>query len=173
MSRTFTQSVARDIDVRVFETASTTGATGKTLAAIELSKNGGAFAAITPTQGELSGGWYRVSLTAVHTDTGGDLVLRATAVGCDDIEEFLGEVRAAPATEAAVTAVPAAVGALTVEAGYSLLEVQRLMAAVLLGDATTPAGDGEYTFTGLDGATVRVTVTRTGTSRVTDSLVET
>jgi hypothetical protein len=54
--------------------------TGATLA-VTISKGGGAFGSISPTVTERDNGWYAVELTADHTDTLGDLVVRATAVG--------------------------------------------------------------------------------------------
>lgn len=59
-----------------------TGKTGLTLS-IELSKDGGAFASISPTVTELAHGFYVLELTASHTDTLGDLALHITAVGAD------------------------------------------------------------------------------------------
>jgi hypothetical protein len=80
------QSTARN--VMVFLTDSTdhvTGLAGATLT-ITLSKNGAAFASITPTVTDRTNGWYSVALTTAHTDTLGDLVLRATATGADPID---------------------------------------------------------------------------------------
>jgi hypothetical protein len=58
------------------------GKTGATLT-ISLSKNGGAFASITPTVTERGDGWYSLALTATHTNTIGDFVLHITASGAD------------------------------------------------------------------------------------------
>ena len=72
----------------VFLTDSTdhvTGLTGATLT-ITLSKNGAAFASISPTVTERGTGWYNVALTTAHTDTLGDFVLRATATSADPID---------------------------------------------------------------------------------------
>jgi len=77
------QSTARS--VVVFMTDSTdhvTGKTGLTLT-ITASKDGAAFASITPTVTELSNGWYKLALTTSHTDTLGDLALHITATGAD------------------------------------------------------------------------------------------
>lgn len=54
-----------------------TGKSGLTLT-ITASKNGGAFASITPTVTDRGSGWYSLALTAVHTDTLGDLALHVT-----------------------------------------------------------------------------------------------
>jgi hypothetical protein len=80
------QSTARN--VMVFLTDSTDHVTGLAGATptITLSKNGAAFASITPTVTDRTNGWYSVALTTAHTDTLGDLVLRATAAGADPID---------------------------------------------------------------------------------------
>jgi hypothetical protein len=63
-------------------------ATSKTIA-VTISKNGAAFG--NPNAGatnatEISGGWYKVTLDATDTSTNGDLVLRGTATGVDNVE---------------------------------------------------------------------------------------
>ena len=80
------QSTARNL--MVFLTASSdhvTGLTGATLT-ITASKNGAAFASITPTVTERGDGWYNLALTTAHTDTLGDLVLHITAASADPID---------------------------------------------------------------------------------------
>jgi len=59
-----------------------TGLTGATLTITE-SKNGAAFASISPTVTERGNGWYNVALTSSHTDTIGDLAVHITASGGD------------------------------------------------------------------------------------------
>lgn len=61
---------------------SVTGKTGLTLT-ITASKDGAAFASITPTVTELANGWYKLALTSSHTDTLGDLALHITGTGAD------------------------------------------------------------------------------------------
>jgi hypothetical protein len=83
------QSTARNL--MVLMTSSTdhiTGATGLSLT-ITASKNGAAFASITPTVTERGDGWYSLALTTSHTDTLGDFVLHVTASGADptDVRE--------------------------------------------------------------------------------------
>ena len=58
------------------------GAAGLTLA-VKVSKNGGAFATITPTVTDLTGGRYNIALTSSHTDTLGAVDLTITATGAD------------------------------------------------------------------------------------------
>jgi len=77
------QSTARD--KMVFMTDSSdhvTGKTGLTLT-ITASKNGAAFASITPTVTERGNGWYSLALTSSHTDTLGDLALHITGTAAD------------------------------------------------------------------------------------------
>lgn len=59
-----------------------TGKTGLTLT-VTASKDGGAFASISPTVTERGNGWYNVALTASHTDTLGDLALHITGTAAD------------------------------------------------------------------------------------------
>lgn len=89
MSEPLKQSVAYDLMVFVGSvTDRSQGQDG--LAAslvIELSKAAGAFATITPTITDRGYGWYKLALTASHTDTEGDLVLHITAPG-DYVEDI-------------------------------------------------------------------------------------
>jgi hypothetical protein len=81
--RTIRQSTA--VNVMVFMTDSTdhiTGKTGLTLT-ITASKDGAAFASITPTVTARGDGWYNLALTTSHTDTAGDLALHITSTGAD------------------------------------------------------------------------------------------
>ncbi len=59
-----------------------TGATGKTVT-VQLSKNGGAFAAASGSITELTGGWYKLSGNSTDLNTEGALVIEASATGCD------------------------------------------------------------------------------------------
>lgn len=77
--RSIKKSTARELMVWLVLSADLrTGSTGATLT-ITASKNGGAFAAITPTVTERGNGWYSLLLTTSHTDTLGDLALHITA----------------------------------------------------------------------------------------------
>lgn len=76
-------STASNVMVLMTDSADhVSGKTGLTLA-IEASKNGGAFASISPTVTERSYGWYSLAITSSHTDTLGDLVFHVTATGAD------------------------------------------------------------------------------------------
>jgi len=72
----------------VFLTDSSDHVTGKTGATLTstLSKDGAAFASISPSVTERGDGWYSLALTTAHTDTLGDLVLHITASGADPID---------------------------------------------------------------------------------------
>jgi hypothetical protein len=77
------QSTARNRMVFMTDEADhVSGATGLTLT-ITASKDGAAFASITPTVTERGNGWYSLALTTSHTDTLGDLALHITATGAD------------------------------------------------------------------------------------------
>lgn len=65
-----------------------TGKTGLTLT-ITASKDGGAFATITPTVTERGNGWYNLALTSSHTDTVGDLALHITGTNADPTDVLM------------------------------------------------------------------------------------
>lgn len=83
------QSTGRN--VLVFMTDSADHVTGKASLTLTItaSKDGGAFASISPTVTERGSGWYSLALTSSHTDTLGDLALHVTATGADpsDVRE--------------------------------------------------------------------------------------
>ena len=66
-----------------------TGKTGLTLA-VEISKDGGAFATETGnvTVTERGNGWYSIAITGTHTNTLGDLVVSGTSAGADPGERI-------------------------------------------------------------------------------------
>ena len=81
--RLLKQSTGRNVMIFMTDSADhVSGKTGLTLT-ITASKDGGAFASISPTVTERSNGWYSAALTSSHTDTLGDLVLHVTATGAD------------------------------------------------------------------------------------------
>ena len=69
-----------------------TGLAGAT-PVILISKDGGAFNSISPVVTDRGYGWYNIELTGTHTNTDGDLVLHATAIGADptDLVMFIME----------------------------------------------------------------------------------
>lgn len=81
--RAVKQSTARNVMVFMTDSADhVTGKTGLTLT-LTASKNGAAFASITPTVTERGSGWYNLALTAGNLDTIGDFVVHATGSGAD------------------------------------------------------------------------------------------
>lgn len=55
---------------------------------VQISKNGGAFAAATNAAVEVGNGWYYVALTATETNTDGPLLVRATGTGSDEFRDY-------------------------------------------------------------------------------------
>ena len=81
--RRIDQSTAYNLMVLMVDsTDHVTEKTGLTLT-ITASKDGAAFASITPTVTELANGVYSLALTASHTDTLGDLAINCTGAGAD------------------------------------------------------------------------------------------
>ena len=115
-----------------------TGKTGLTLS-VEISKDGGAFASISPTVTERGNGWYSLALTEADTDTVGDLVVRCTATGADPGERVL---------------VVRDLG----EGAYSDQDLLRLMVAALIGTAVTT--EDSAAFRDLADAKDRVSLTK-------------
>jgi hypothetical protein len=80
------QSTARNkMGFMVDETDHVTGLAGLTLT-ITASKDGAAFASISPTVTDRGNGWYNIALTSSHTDTLGDLALHVTSTGADPLD---------------------------------------------------------------------------------------
>ncbi len=83
------QSTAKNVMVLMVDsTDHVTGKTGLTLT-ITASKDGAAFASISPTVTERGSGWYNLALTASHTDTLGDLALHITGAAADPADMVL------------------------------------------------------------------------------------
>lgn len=100
-------STARNVGVLMTDSSDhVTGKTGLTLT-ITASKNGAAFAAISPTVTELATGWYNVALTASHTDTLGDLLLHMTSTGADPADMREQVVTALPGESVTVGSIAA------------------------------------------------------------------
>jgi hypothetical protein len=77
------QSTARNKMVLMIDSSDhITGKTSLTLT-ITASKDGAAFASISPTVTDRGSGWYELALTSGHTDTLGDLALHITSTGAD------------------------------------------------------------------------------------------
>lgn len=88
------QSQAENVMVLMVDSSdSKTGATGKTLT-ITISKNGGAFSSVSPDVTDRGNGWYLVELDSNMTNTLKELIIHATASGCDPYDEKLNVVPA-------------------------------------------------------------------------------
>lgn len=91
MSRRLIQNVPRNLVI--FMTSSTNhvsgvaGASGSMV--INLSKDGAAFAVITPAINDRGNGFYSLALTNAHVDTLNDWALHVTATGCDPTDLIL------------------------------------------------------------------------------------
>lgn len=107
-----------------------TGLASATLT-ITASKDGAAFASISPTVTDRGSGWYAIALTASHTDTLGDLALHITAASADPIDTVMQVVDDAATLLAGIY-----------ESTLTVKDFLRLGGAVLYGKAT-----------GLEGAT--------------------
>ncbi len=80
------QSTARNEMVFLVQSADhVTGAGGLTLA-ITASKDGAAFASISPTTTDRGNGWYNLALDTTHTNTLGDLAFHITAATADALD---------------------------------------------------------------------------------------
>lgn len=107
-----------------------TGKTGLTLT-IRLSKDGAAFATITPVVTELEAGFYSLALTASHTDTLGDLAYHITGAVADPTD-FVDQVVPAIGEWASV-----------LEGSRTASDLLRISAAVDAGkDTIVDNGDG-------------------------------
>lgn len=144
------QSTAKNVMVLMVDsTDHITGKTGLTLT-ITASKDGGAFASISPTVTERGNGSYAVALTAAHTDTLGDLWLHITGTGADPADVML--LVEAGATDADTSAVlsrlPAALvgGRMDVSVGAMAADV--ITAAALAADAVSEIQSGLATLAG-------------------------
>lgn len=129
------------------------GKTGLTLT-VTLSKAAGAFSSISPTVVERSGGWYAISLTTAHTDTLGDLVLRATGTGADAAGVIMQVVSYNPTT-GSVRLASDGLDAVVVETGVNARQALSPILAAAAG-ALSGAGTGTITIKGGNVATTRI-----------------
>lgn len=106
-------STTRNVPVLIVQSSDhVTGLTGATLT-ITASKDGGAFASITPTVTELASGWYSLALTTTHTNTKGSLALHVTAASADPTDVLHEVVTDLPGDT--VASVSGAVGSVTAQ----------------------------------------------------------
>lgn len=194
------QSTVRSRVVLMIDTADhIAGKTGLTLA-VKLSKNGAAFATITPTVTELEAGFYSVALTTVHTDTIGDLAIHVTSAGADPtdiIDEVCADILGSWPTSAGIADAvwdepiaghlsagstglslnnATAAGnpwAAVIEGAYTAQDILRILAAVAAGkDSITTLGSGNaiVTFRDITDTSNIVVANMTGSSRSTVTL---
>ncbi len=133
------QSTARNLLVFMTQSADhVTGLTGATLT-ITASKDGGAFASISPTVTERGSGWYSLALTSSHTDTLGDLALHVTAASADPTDLVRQVVVSLPGEDSAnVTAIKAKTDSLTFTvAGQVDANIQYVNDVQVTGDGQT------------------------------------
>ncbi len=95
-----------------------TGKTGLTLT-ITASKDGAAFASISPTVTELANGWYTLALTTTHTNTLADLAIHITSTGADPTDVLCQVV--ADLQGASVSSVTGAVASVTGNVGGNIV----------------------------------------------------
>lgn len=87
--RKLKQSTAHNVMVLLVSSADhVSPVTGATLN-ISASKDGAAFASITPVVTERGNGWYSLALTTAHTNTLGDLAMHITATSADPLDMVL------------------------------------------------------------------------------------
>ncbi len=112
------QSTVRNVSVFMTDsTDHTTGKTGLTLT-ITASKDGAAFASISPTVTELASGWYSLALTTTHSNTLGDLLLHITGTGADPTDIYAQVVLGLPGDSSADVA--------TIKADTAIIKVSVL-----------------------------------------------
>lgn len=133
--------------------------TGVTSPTLTLSKNGGAFAALSDgTWAELVGGIYTVQLNATDTDTVGPCVVRVVKNRCDD---FFAHAYVREATEATG---PMDISA-GIEASVTLRQAIRVMLSALAGKTSIAANVAAFRNVG--DTKDRITATMTGSQRTT------
>lgn len=134
------QSTARNLMVLMVDSADhVTGKTGLTLT-ITASKDGAAFASITPTVTERGDGWYSLALTTTHTNTLGDFCLHVTSSGADPTDARIEIVL--DLSGASVSSVTGAVGSVTAAVNVGLSTLEQLWDA-LVGDHTVSGSFGQ------------------------------
>lgn len=156
--RELEQSTAANVMVFMTDsTDQTAGKTGLTLT-ITASKDGAAFASITPTVTERGNGWYNLALTTSHTDTLGNLALHITSTGADP-SDLNHVIIAKPEIEGAVSDGTPAAGDFDTDLSASTNELDGMMLYFIDGDlkgigrkiSTFTTTNGQCQFTGTSG----------------------
>jgi hypothetical protein len=144
------QSTTRDVMFYMVQSADDkSGLTGATVT-VNISKNGGAFAAAAGAVSEVANGWYKVALTTADSNTLGDLAFRCTATSANDTD-FVRQVVAFDPGVAYLT------GATVVETqgSYTVQQAISVMLAALAGVTSS----GGATFATPDGVSTRIAAT--------------
>jgi len=110
---------------------------------LQVSKNGGAFAASSGTKAEIGSGWYSYIYPAAEADTLGEVSIRVTGAGCVQ-QNLVYQVAAARLSLSSV-----------VEGTLTLQHALRLLIAWIAGK-TSGANTGTITYKSQDGATDRI-----------------
>lgn len=156
--RKLRQSTEKNVMVLMVDaTDHISGKIGLTLT-VALSKDGGAFSAITPAIVERGNGWYSLALSTSHTDTLGDLVLHIEGYAADPSDMVL--LVEAGAVDADISTVASSVGARVIEGAFTADEVMRLLAAAMVGKRTG-IGTATERYDGIDGTPDRIVLTPT------------
>lgn len=153
------QSTARNLTVFMTDaTDHVTGKTGLTLTMIA-SKDGAAFASVTPVVTELVNGFYSLALTTTHTNTLGDFAMHITGTGADPtdlIEQVVVDLPGATvaSVSGAVGSVTGAVGSVT---GITSSDVGAIKAKTDNLPAT-PASQSDVTTVGTTANTINTRI---------------
>lgn len=119
--RELEQGVAANVMLFIGDPADPAGAGKASLTlsgTVTLKKDGSGFASISPTITDRGNGFYEIALTASHTDTVGDLVLRAAPTGGLPGERVV-TVAANPQITGSVSDATPAAGAFNTDLSYS------------------------------------------------------
>lgn len=150
--RILKQSTAANVMLFMTDSADhVTGKTGLTLT-ITASKDGAAFATISPTVTDRGNGWYSLALTTAHTDTLGDLALHVTGTGADPTDALCRVVAVdlADATAFGLSRLDAAVSSRSTYAGADTAGTTTLLTRVpsaltITGGAVTVGTNNDKT----------------------------
>lgn len=151
------QSTARNRLVLMVDSGDhVTGKTGLTLT-IRISKNGAAFATISPVVSELEAGFYSLALTASDADTLGDLGYHITGAGADSTDFVDQVVVDLPGSGDSWSSI--------LEGTFSASDLLRIIAAVAAGKTSIDAhgnGGASVSFRDISDATTILTAEVSG-----------
>lgn len=179
--RNLKQSATANVMVFMTDAADHVSGKASLTLTITASKDGTAFASITPTVTERGNGWYALALTTSHTDTLGDLALHITGAGADPTDLLCRIVagsldadvssRLASASYTApdnASAIAAAIATRVAEGSLTWEHILRVLLAHAAGDATGLTTSP--VFKSQDGLTDRIVGTISGGTRTVTSV---